>query len=102
LKNYVNFEFKKVVDFFRAHKLSIHPDKTKFILFSHGRKNVPEMEIFIDFNNLENDPPKKFKLEQVTPNSSSKTIKFLGVQFEQDLSFENHVKSISKKLSTAL
>ncbi len=32
----VNSEFKKVVYYFRAHKLALHPGKTKFmILFSH-------------------------------------------------------------------
>lgn len=102
LKMFVNSEFKKVVDFFRAHKLSIHPDKTKFILFSHGKKTVPELEIFVDFNNLEDNTENKFKVEQVTPQSPSKTIKFLGVLFEQDLSFANHIKSVATKLSTAL
>ena len=26
--------FKKIADFFRSHKLALHPDKTKFILFT--------------------------------------------------------------------
>jgi hypothetical protein len=34
LTDRVNIEFRKVVYYFRAHKLSLHPDKTKFIVFS--------------------------------------------------------------------
>ena len=40
----VNIEFKKVVDYFRFLKLALHPEKTKFILFTKStearQKNV--------------------------------------------------------------
>ena len=52
LLNKVNIEFKKVVDFFRSHKLALHPAKTKYILFTNSSvarsKNV---DIFLNFNN---------------------------------------------------
>jgi hypothetical protein len=32
----LNAEFKKVVDFFRLHKLALHPSKTKFMVFSNS------------------------------------------------------------------
>ena len=32
----VNREFKKISDFFRSHKLALHPEKTKFILFTNS------------------------------------------------------------------
>jgi Reverse transcriptase (RNA-dependent DNA polymerase) len=32
----VNVEFQKVVNFFRLHKLALHPAKTKFMLFSNS------------------------------------------------------------------
>jgi len=41
-------------------------------------------------------------MEQVNPNSKETAIKFLGVYFEQDLTFDHHANTISKKLSTAL
>jgi hypothetical protein len=48
----VNVEFKKVVYFFRAHKLALHPDKTKFMIFSHSNAvNDTNLRINIDFNN---------------------------------------------------
>ena len=38
---HVNSEFKKIVTFFRAHKLSLHPEKTQFILFKKFLIQVP-------------------------------------------------------------
>ena len=35
LVNFVNVEFKKICDFFRANKLMLHPDKTKILFFSN-------------------------------------------------------------------
>ena len=58
LVQYVNIEFKKIVTFFRSNKLSLHPDKTQFILFSNSNvvKNK-EINLYIDMNNEhENDP----------------------------------------------
>ena len=31
-----NHELKKITDFFRAHKLALHPEKTNFLLFTHS------------------------------------------------------------------
>ena len=48
----VNIEFKKIITFFRLNKLSLHPDKTQFILFSNSNvvKNK-EINLYIDMNN---------------------------------------------------
>ncbi len=35
LTNFVNIEFQKIVHYFRLNKLSLHPDKTKFLIFSN-------------------------------------------------------------------
>jgi hypothetical protein len=34
LADFVNTEFQKVCEFFRSNKLSLHPDKTKFMIFT--------------------------------------------------------------------
>jgi hypothetical protein len=36
LTNFVNVEFQKVVTYFRLNKLSLHPKKTKFLVFSNS------------------------------------------------------------------
>ena len=48
----VNAEFKKVSDFFRSHKLALHPGKTKFILFTHSIEvRFRNINVVLDFNN---------------------------------------------------
>ena len=50
----VNTEFKKVCEFFRANRLVLHPDKTKFMIFS--RSTVPQdFTILCDNNNVGQD-----------------------------------------------
>ncbi len=53
LANYVNSEFQKVVQYFRANKLALHPNKTQFLLFTHSlaaKENPPE--IYINNNDV--------------------------------------------------
>jgi hypothetical protein len=65
LQQFVNQEFRKICDYFRLHKLSLHPDKTKFMLISNS-KTTPAISIFINNNNInENEPSKIFQLKQV-------------------------------------
>jgi hypothetical protein len=47
---HVNTEFKRVVYYFRAHKLALHPNKTKFVIFSHANFTNTPLVINIDFN----------------------------------------------------
>jgi hypothetical protein len=49
LTEFVNAEFKKTVQFFIDHRLSLHPNKTKFMLISPSKTNFTP-EIYIDFN----------------------------------------------------
>jgi hypothetical protein len=96
LIDFVNNEFQKIVHYFRAHKLSIHPAKTKFILFSNSAAaHMMPCNIFINYNNSDsNDPNFKFTLEKVTVNSDPPAVKFLGIFIDPSLSFKYH---ISKK-----
>ena len=100
----INSEFRKVVQFFRQHKLSLHPLKTKFIVFSNSPvvKNM-KIQLFINCNNDdENDPLKCFPISRVSPNDDIPAIRFLGVFFDQNINFNYHVKVLSSKLSKAL
>jgi hypothetical protein len=36
LFNFVNLEFRKVVEFFRSNKIALHPNKTKYVIFSNS------------------------------------------------------------------
>ena len=100
----VNEEFRKVVKFFRKHELSLHPLKTKFMLFSNSQpvKNL-NIEIFLNSNNEnENDPSKCIPILRVLPSDDVPAVRFLGVFFDPNLNFQFHIKTISAKLSKAL
>ena len=70
---------------FKANKPTLHPDKTKFILFHPARKkiNLDGLSISIDKNSIN-------RVEHT---------KFLGVIIHQNLSWQAHIKAISSKIA---
>ncbi len=82
LSNTLNLELEKLSDWFRANKLSLNIEKTKFIYFSKRRKKN-DFEIKIDGK----------KIQQV------QNIKFLGIQIDEKLTWLEHLKALRKKLS---
>jgi len=102
LCTFVNTEFKKVCDFFRSNKLMLHPDKTKMLFFSKSSKGEG-VEIFCNNNDdILMDPSLIKQISLVTTNDEIPAVKFLGVYFDQNLSFKYHISTIRKKLSKAL
>jgi hypothetical protein len=103
LTDRVNIEFRKVVYYFRAHKLALHPNKTKFIVFSHSNLNNTPIVINIDFNNYSGVPNNDLinPIEFVN-RSANPIVKFLGVLFDPTLNFKAHISSISSKISKSL
>jgi hypothetical protein len=101
LIEFVIMEFQKIVHYFRAHKLSIHPAKTKFMLFSNSTivQALP-CNILINYNNIgENSPNLIFPLEKITSNSETPAIKFLVIFIDPGLSFKYHVNySVLQKI----
>ncbi len=99
LVGWVNSELKKISDYFRINKLALHPEKTKFMIYS----NTPEIrqskpKIFINNNNEgENVEKNLIKIEQV-----SSSVRFLGVLVDPSLSFNLHIKNVTTKLSRSL
>ena len=83
----VNQELQKINEWFEANKLSLNVGKTKYLLFHQpGRKNdlpllLPRLLI------------KKHKVERV------KSIKFLGVLLDENLSWKDHIKYIENKVA---
>jgi hypothetical protein len=99
-----NIEFQKICKYFRSNKLSLHPDKTKYIIISSSRlvHDTPT-EIFINNNNLgHNDPGLIHEIKRVLPSDNVPAIKYLGVYFDPNINFKYHVQQLSVKLSRAL
>ena len=100
-----NSELKKVCTWFRANKLSLHPEKTKFMVFSNNETLIDfeEIGLYLDYNNSdENDPSLVKKLSYVNSKSDVPVIKFLGVYIDCNLNFKYHIQAIRKKISKSL
>ena len=65
----------------RSHKLSLHPLKTKFMVFSNSQevKNM-DLNLFINCNNSnENDLANISPISRVNPTDDVPAVRFLGV-----------------------
>jgi Reverse transcriptase (RNA-dependent DNA polymerase) len=104
LINTANREFQKVCKYFRMNKLSLHPEKTKYIIVSNSRiVHETPTNLFINNNNPgEDDQGKKIEILRILPSDNIPAIKYLGVYFDPNLSFKYHIQQLSKKLSRAL
>jgi hypothetical protein len=103
LYDYVNTEFQKLCYYFRQNKLSLHPDKTKYLLITPSPNLFCDRKLFINNNNPnQNDIKNIYELQRVTQTDKIPAIKYLGVYFDPNLNFKYHISQISKKLSHAL
>jgi Reverse transcriptase (RNA-dependent DNA polymerase) len=105
LFTFVNLEFKKVVTFFRAHKMALHPKKTNYIVFNANDHVFLDtnLDIFIDSNNEdENFEELKVKIARISIHSSTPAIKFLGVYLDPKLNFKFHLTQIANRISKSL
>jgi len=104
LFSFVNQEFHKLCTYFRNNMLSLHPDKTKFLLISPN--NIPfdtNLKLYINNNNPgETSHERILELSSVSPTDKIPALKYLGVYFDSQLNFKYHISQISKKLSYAL
>jgi hypothetical protein len=99
-----NTEFQKVCMYFRSNKLSLHPDKTKYIIISNSRQvHETETKIFINNNNVgQNEQSLIHEIKRVLTNDDIAAIKYLGVYFDPHLNFKFHVQQLSLQLSRSL
>ena len=84
LTDMANSELNKISLWFRANKLSLNIDKTNFMVFKAPQKK-----------NVRIDPPNidSTQIEEVTQTS------FLGVVFDQHLSWKPHISYLATKIA---
>jgi hypothetical protein len=105
LTDFVNKEFHKVVHYFRKNRLSLHPEKTKFMIFSNtvaAKKDPPK--IYANYNNFSGPQSDDllYPIENVTTNSTIPAIRYLGVYFDPQLNFKYHISTVVNKISKML
>ena len=77
LTRMINQELSHVFSWFNANKLTVHPDKFKFIIFHPRRKQINPSELNILINN--------------TPIARVQEHKFLGIIIHENLSWKPHI-----------
>jgi hypothetical protein len=99
-----NVEFHKVCTYFRIHKLSLHTDKTKYMIVSNAcNTNAYQSHLFINNNDLgQNNPALIHEIKRVRITDATPAIKYLGVYFDPGLTFKYHIQHISSKISRSL
>ena len=68
----LNIELKKISYWFRTNELSLHPDKTKFMIFTKNESNIDfdNINIVLDYNKYnQNDHNLITRLTYVNSNS---------------------------------
>jgi hypothetical protein len=95
----------KIVQYFRANKLALHPNKTQFLLFTHSqaaKENPPEIYINSNDVGMLQDHSKLISIPNINAKSTVPAVKFLGIFIDPALNFKYHVEKMTKKLATAL
>ena len=80
----VNDELRKIAKWFADNRLTLHPDKSKFII--HSRDKLINL-------NLNNVP-----IKRVGNGLQEESVKMLGVEIDENLDFKHHVKAVTKKI----
>jgi len=98
----INREFQKVINYFNFNRLSLHKEKTKFMIF-FKKQNSPTPNVVFNYN----EPGTPDDLNLISPmkcvnNEQEQKIKFLGVFIDPHLTFRDHIKYVNQKLATGL
>ena len=88
LTRMINQELSHVSSWFNANKLTVHPDKSKFIIFHPRRKQINPSELNILINN--------------TLIARVQEHKFLGIIIHENLSWKLHITSICDKVAKVI
>ena len=83
LETNLSYDFKRLSD--KANRLSLNVKKTKLLTFrsKHDKSRLDKISIKIQGNKIK----------------SSTSVKYLGVYIDENLSWNNHIKELYKKLS---
>ena len=79
---------EKIIDYFVSHRLNINADKTEFIVFCKPSKNASIKNVELQVQNH------LFKQKEC--------VKYLGVQLDQNLNYQNEVKNILRKMACGI
>ena len=86
-----NLELSKASEWFRSNNLTLNATKTKYLLFSKTPQlQVPELL-------LDNNP-----VDRVSNSSKEKSVRFLGLWLDENMSFIHHISRLKSCLNLGL
>ena len=93
LCNTMNHELELLSQWIRSNKLSLNVGKTKYIVFGPAisRQNLPLQDIYIGNE----------QIERICHSNRDTSFKFLGLEIDEMLSWNQHIDKICIKLSRA-
>jgi len=89
LFNIFNKELTKISDWFSSNHLSVHPGKTKFIIFGH-KGPTPNLNL------------NGHTLERIWEGGETKSFKFLGLLIDEGLTWKHHANYIHQKMNKTM
>ena len=84
----INKELQIITDWLALNKLSLNAKKTKMMIFHFHQRKISHMKLNLKIN--------KTKIEQV------KEFCFLGVMFDECITWKSHIKKIASKISVVV
>ena len=88
LERLCNTELKKISGWFTSNGLTLHPEKTKIMLFNKQR----DLNVYLD----------GVKVKQCGSKYPEKYINILGIYWDDKLKWNEHIKKVTFKVSSSL
>ena len=87
----MNIELEAINQWFRANKLCLNVNKTKYILFRPTATHIQSENVNIKINN---EP-----VERIGNTMKNKSFKFLGIHMDENINWKAHINYICNKIS---
>ncbi len=84
-----NYELNKAHQWFQANKLTLHPGKTMFMVFSKNQQ-IYNNQIIIDSH----------KIMRIGEEEDIKTTKFVGIRLDENLKWNHHIEHVNSKVAS--
>ena len=89
-----NHAMASLYDWFCVNRLSLNPNKTKYIVFNPHKRHLNQEHLDIHIDNV--------PLKQIGTHSAEKNTEFLGLYMDENLSWKFHLNQVNSKISRAL
>ena len=102
--NFVNTELQKLGMWLRANKICVNTSKTKVMVFHPKQTSTPDFQFHFNNNHINSSPDltRIFPIERISKMFKVLAFKMLGIYFDENLSFDYHIKQTRNKVSKSI